>query len=76
MSTFVTQPKKSNKQSWEDNQLNKLRAESVPHNSSCPYLQKVESSIIKTHFGFRAGLGTREALFAVQVLVQRCTDDI
>ena len=30
--------------------------------------------IEETQFGFRRGLGTREALFAFNVLIQRCMD--
>lgn len=33
---------------------------------------KLEEDISSTQFGFRAGLGTREALFGVGVLFQRC----
>lgn len=36
--------------------------------------RKIEEKISNTQFGFRCGLGTREALFATQVLVQRCRD--
>lgn len=35
---------------------------------------KLEEKIGNTQFGFRKGLGTREALFGVQVLIQRCRD--
>lgn len=33
-----------------------------------------EENISRTQFGFRNAVGTREALFSVQVLVQRCRD--
>lgn len=33
-----------------------------------------EEQISSTQFGFRNGLGTREALFSIQVLFQRCRD--
>ncbi|KAI5718027.1 hypothetical protein M8J77_015079 [Diaphorina citri] len=36
--------------------------------------RKIEEQFGNTQFGFRGGLGTREALFCVQVLVQRCLD--
>lgn len=35
---------------------------------------KAEEYIGDTQFGFRQGLGTREGLFSIQVLVQRCRD--
>ncbi|KAL1448667.1 hypothetical protein WDU94_003512 [Cyamophila willieti] len=36
--------------------------------------EKIEENFGNTQFGFRGGLGTREALFCVQVLVQKCRD--
>lgn len=36
--------------------------------------KKCEESISNTQFGFRQGLGTREAIVATQVLVQNCHD--
>ena len=36
--------------------------------------KKCEELISDTQFGFRNGLGTRDALFAMQVLMQRCLD--
>lgn len=35
---------------------------------------KLENEMSDTQFGFRNGLGTREALFCYNVLVQRCLD--
>ena len=35
---------------------------------------KCEEYISETQFGFRNGMGTRDALFCLQVLVQRCMD--
>jgi hypothetical protein len=35
---------------------------------------KCEETITESQFGFRNGLGTRDALFCMQVLVQRCMD--
>ncbi|CAF4751217.1 unnamed protein product [Pieris macdunnoughi] len=35
---------------------------------------KCESTLSCTQFGFRSGLGTRDALFGYQVLIQRCLD--
>lgn len=36
--------------------------------------KKLDECISNTQFGFRKGLGTREALFALNVLSQRCLD--
>jgi Reverse transcriptase (RNA-dependent DNA polymerase) len=36
--------------------------------------KKLEEGISNTQFGFREGLGTREALFGINVLFQRCLD--
>lgn len=36
--------------------------------------KKLEENISNTQFGFRNGFGTREALFAYNVIVQRCLD--
>ncbi|KAI5732155.1 hypothetical protein M8J77_022354 [Diaphorina citri] len=36
--------------------------------------RKIEENLGITQFGFRGGLGTREALFCLQVLIQRCRD--
>ncbi|XP_014487698.1 PREDICTED: uncharacterized protein LOC106751329, partial [Dinoponera quadriceps] len=36
--------------------------------------KKCEEYLSKTQFGFRNGFGTREALFGINVLIQRCRD--
>ena len=36
--------------------------------------RKCEACLSDTQFGFRSGMGTREALFSIQVLIQRCRD--
>lgn len=36
--------------------------------------RKLEKNIGETQFGFRKGLGTREALFNLNVLIQRARD--
>lgn len=36
--------------------------------------RKLEEDMSNTQFGFREGLGTREALFGINVLFQRCLD--
>ncbi|CAH2229174.1 jg21606 [Pararge aegeria aegeria] len=35
---------------------------------------KCDEQLADSQFGFRAGVGTREALFAIQVLIQKCRD--
>ena len=35
---------------------------------------KCEKNIGRSQFGFKHGFGTREALFSIQVLIQRCRD--
>lgn len=77
MSTFVTLPKKSNAQSCEDFRTISLMSHvlkvflKIIH---ARIYKKCESNVTDTQFGFRNGLGTREALFAIQVLFQRCRD--
>lgn len=36
--------------------------------------QKCEEDLEETQFGFRNALGTREALFALNILLQKCRD--
>lgn len=76
-STFITLPKKSNAKSCED-----FRTISLMCHVLKIFLKIIHARIYKkceenngeTQFGFRNGLGTREALFAIQVLIQRCRD--
>ena len=35
---------------------------------------KCEANVTETQFGFKGGFGTREAIFSLQVLIQRCRD--
>jgi hypothetical protein len=35
---------------------------------------KLENNISTTQFGFKQGMGTREALFSKNTLIQRCLD--
>ncbi|CAH1224416.1 unnamed protein product [Diabrotica balteata] len=36
--------------------------------------ERLEEDISETQFGFRNGMGTREGLFAINILIQRCRD--
>lgn len=38
--------------------------------------KKAEKHTSQEQFGFRNGLGTREALFSIQIIVQRCRDNM
>lgn len=73
LSTFVTIPKKANA---------KHRTISLMGHTLKVFLKvihtrihrKLDVDIGDTQFGFRNGLGTREALFALNVMCQRCLD--
>lgn len=76
-STFVALPKKPNAK-----QCNDYRNISLMSHVLKLFLKIIHSRIHRkceqnmgdTQFGFRNGFGTREALFGVQVLAQRCRD--
>ncbi|KAI5633986.1 reverse transcriptase (RNA-dependent DNA polymerase) domain-containing protein [Phthorimaea operculella] len=76
-STFVTLPKISNAKKCSDFRTISLMSHmlkiflKVIH---CRINNKIEENISDTQFGFRNGLGTRDALFGFQVLMQRCWD--
>lgn len=77
LSTFCTLPKASNA-----NQCNDYRTISLISHTLKVFLKiihgriyrKIEENIDSSQFGFRSGLGTREALFSLNVLIQRCLD--
>lgn len=76
-STFVTLPKKANAKQCTDHRTISLMSHTLK--SFLKIIQhrihrKLEQDISETQFGFRNGLGTREALFALNVLTQRCLD--
>lgn len=77
MSTFVTLPKKPNAKSCDEFRTISLMSHvlkiflKVIH---ARLYSKCEENMGKTQMGFRSGLGTREALFATQVMIQRCRD--
>ena len=76
-STFIPIPKKPKPQTCNDFRLISLTSQllkmflKIIHNR---IYQKCEENIGTTQFGFRNGLGTREALFSLKVLCQKCTE--
>lgn len=76
-STFVMIPKKGNSRKCSDYRTISLMSHvlkiflRIIHSR---VYAKIEEQISETQFGFRNNLGTREALFCIQVLVQRCRD--
>lgn len=76
-STFVTIPKKHNAKRCKDYRTISLMSHvlkiflRIIHSR---LYMKIEEHISETQFGFRNNLGTREALFGIQVLVQKCRD--
>lgn len=77
LSTFVPIPKKANAKKCEDYRLISLMSHilkiflRIIHDR---INAKIEQHMGVHQFGFRDGLGTREALFSVQVLIQRARD--
>lgn len=76
-STFITIPKKTNAKKCENFRTINLMSHilkvflRVIHQR---IYNKLEEEISNMQFGFRKGLGTREALYGIQVLIQRCRD--
>lgn len=76
-STFIPLPKKNNAKKCEDHRLISLMSHSLKLFLKIIHqriFRKCEQNISDSQFGFRQGLGTREALVATQVLVQNCHD--
>lgn len=76
-STFIALPKKSNARKCDDYRIISLMSHLLKTFLKIIHkrvYRKCEEHITRTQFGFRDALGTREALFAVQVLFQRCRD--
>lgn len=76
-STFVTLPKKSNAKKCGDYRIISLMSHLLKTFLKIIHkriYKKCEEHITRTQFGFRDALGTRDALFATQVLFQRCRD--
>lgn len=76
-STFITLPKKRNAKDCSDHRTIALMSHTLKlflkiiHQRIC---LKLEREISSSQFGFRQGMGTREALFSINVLIQRCID--
>lgn len=76
-STFIPLPKKTNARKCEDHRLISLMSHTLKIFLKIIHqriYKKCEIVISDSQFGFRQGLGTREAIVATQVLVQNCYD--
>lgn len=76
-STFVMIPKKGNSRKCSDYRTISLMSHVLKIFLRIIHSRvygRIEEHISETQFGFRNNLGTREALFCIQVLVQRCRD--
>lgn len=77
LSIFIPIPKKLNAKECSEHRTISLISHTLKaflkiiHNR---LYHKLEENISETQFGFRKGLGTREALFALNVLIQRSMD--
>uniref|UniRef100_A0A8D8TK36 Craniofacial development protein 2 n=1 Tax=Cacopsylla melanoneura TaxID=428564 RepID=A0A8D8TK36_9HEMI len=76
-STFITLPKKQNAKKCEEHRTISLMSHTLKIFLKVIHKRinkKLDENISNTQFGFRNGFGTREALFAYNVMVQRCLD--
>ncbi|KAF6200406.1 hypothetical protein GE061_006709 [Apolygus lucorum] len=76
-SIFITLPKKANSQSCEEYRLISLMSHALKVLLRVIFHRiniKCETTLSAEQFGFCGGLGTRDALFCVQLLMQRCRD--
>jgi hypothetical protein len=76
-STFVTLPKKSKASLCSDYRTISLMSHALKLLLKIIHTRiykKIEEDISNTQFGFRDAMGTREALFTFNTLVQRCYD--
>lgn len=76
-STFITLPKKTNARECSDYRTISLMSHTLKIFLKIIHqriYRKLEQDISNTQFGFRNAMGTREALFAFNVLAQRCMD--
>lgn len=76
-SVFIPLPKKNNPKSCDEYRLISLMRHTlkvlliiIQHR----IYRKCEEQLDETQFGFREGLGTREALFTITVLLQKCRE--
>ena len=77
LSIFIPIPKKNNTRKCEDHRLISLMSHALKVLLNIIHSRiytKLEEHLSEVQFGFRAGLGTREALFSLQVLIQRARD--
>jgi len=76
-STFITLPKKNNPKECSDYQTIALMSYilklflKIIHQRICA---KLKNEMSMTQFGFKQRMGTREALFSINSLMQRCSD--
>uniref|UniRef100_A0A8D8M2B6 Craniofacial development protein 2 n=1 Tax=Cacopsylla melanoneura TaxID=428564 RepID=A0A8D8M2B6_9HEMI len=76
-STFITLPKKTNAKECSDYRTIALMSHTLKLFLKIIHLRiykKLEADISDSQFGFRAGMGTREALFAINILIQKSLD--
>ncbi|XP_030747669.1 uncharacterized protein LOC115876118 [Sitophilus oryzae] len=76
-STFVTLLKKPNASQCDDYRMISLMSHVLKTFLRIIHTRiykKFENQMDNTQFGFRNGLGTREALFSLNVMTQRCRD--
>lgn len=76
-SIFVTLPKKAKAENCDDYRIISLMSHVLKiflRIIHARIYRKCESQMGSTQFGFRGGVGTREALFSINVLLQRCRD--
>lgn len=76
-STFIPLPKKTNARKCEDHRLISLMSHALKIFLKIIHqriYKKCERDISDSQFGFREGMGTREAMVATQVLIQNCCD--
>lgn len=76
-STFIAIPKKPNAKLCDQHRLISLINHVTKSFTKIIHKRiynKCEANISRSQFGFRKALGTREAIFGLQVLVQRCRD--
>lgn len=77
LSTFVTIPKKRSAKTCEDFRTISLMSHALKIFLKIIHARiykKCEENVGEMQFGFRDSMGTREALFTLQVLLQRCRD--
>lgn len=76
-SVFITLPKKPNAKKCEEFRTISLMSQVLKLLLSIIHERirvKCDEQLGDSQFGFRSGVGTREALFAIQVLVQKCRE--